>query len=203
MVNDVKVVERYANQGLCTSDEYRLIYSVMASKAPANVLVFGVGADSVLWVEANKSGKTVFIEDDVRWINKVQTMAPCLDIRTAEYVTKKEQWKKQLADRRVSELNLDSDVLQTDWDVIFVDGPAGNKQESPGRLQSIYMSSVLAKKAIQHVDVFVHDYHRDLEKACANVFLGRPIETVDGFDCLLYTSPSPRDVKESRMPSSA
>ena len=24
-----------------------------------------------------------------------------------------------------------------------------------------------------------------------------------GFDCLLYTSPSPRDVEESRMPSSA
>ena len=28
-------------------------------------------------------------------------------------------------------------------------------------------------------------------------------ELLDGMDCLLYTSPSPRDVEESRMPSSA
>ena len=28
-------------------------------------------------------------------------------------------------------------------------------------------------------------------------------EELDGSDCLLYTSPSPRDVEESRMPSSA
>ena len=27
--------------------------------------------------------------------------------------------------------------------------------------------------------------------------------TVEGFDCLLYTSPSPRDKRQSRMPSSA
>ena len=27
--------------------------------------------------------------------------------------------------------------------------------------------------------------------------------TNDNYDCLLYTSPSPRDVEESRMPSSA
>ena len=34
----------------------------------------------------------------------------------------------------------------------------------------------------------------------------KPIEKGEGwesFDCLLYTSPSPRDVEESRMPSSA
>ena len=29
------------------------------------------------------------------------------------------------------------------------------------------------------------------------------ISGYDGRDCLLYTSPSPRDVEESRMPSSA
>ena len=30
-----------------------------------------------------------------------------------------------------------------------------------------------------------------------------PVEDEDTLDCLLYTSPSPRDVEESRMPSSA
>ena len=30
-----------------------------------------------------------------------------------------------------------------------------------------------------------------------------PIDIQNYYDCLLYTSPSPRDVEESRMPSSA
>ena len=29
------------------------------------------------------------------------------------------------------------------------------------------------------------------------------VEVIFGYPCLLYTSPSPRDVEESRMPSSA
>ena len=36
--------------------------------------------------------------------------------------------------------------------------------------------------------------HADLHLVCTYLRLG---------DCLLYTSPSPRDVEESRMPSSA
>jgi len=37
----------------------------------------------------------------------------------------------------------------------------------------------------------------------ADSFVGRIASTVQGATCLLYTSPSPRDVEESRMPSSA
>ena len=33
--------------------------------------------------------------------------------------------------------------------------------------------------------------------------LGCMSDWADNYDCLLYTSPSPRDVEESRMPSSA
>ena len=33
--------------------------------------------------------------------------------------------------------------------------------------------------------------------------LGRVLERLQGRDCLLYTSPSPRDKRQSRMPSSA
>ena len=31
----------------------------------------------------------------------------------------------------------------------------------------------------------------------------RAMQVMQGFDCLLYTSPSPRDKRQSRMPSSA
>ena len=32
---------------------------------------------------------------------------------------------------------------------------------------------------------------------------GRPVQIANYYDCLLYTSPSPRDLSTSRMPSSA
>ena len=41
-------------------------------------------------------------------------------------------------------------------------------------------------------------------KQAVEYMAGRiPVCCVVGFPCLLYTSPSPRDVEESRMPSSA
>ena len=39
--------------------------------------------------------------------------------------------------------------------------------------------------------------------ACGNTFVLKPSEKDPSCPCLLYTSPSPRDVEESRMPSSA
>ena len=49
--------------------------------------------------------------------------------------------------------------------------------------------------------------HQHLKKAIMLSFRIHGMETLDGpysaWSCLLYTSPSPRDVEESRMPSSA
>ena len=45
------------------------------------------------------------------------------------------------------------------------------------------------------------NYVRDVGRFAA--FLGRPPDTATSEDCLLYTSPSPRDLSTSRMPSSA
>ena len=43
------------------------------------------------------------------------------------------------------------------------------------------------------------------ETHCCNYLLATDLEmaTPDGYACLLYTSPSPRDMRRSRMPSSA
>jgi len=43
---------------------------------------------------------------------------------------------------------------------------------------------------------------RDRKVRWANEY-ARILANVENMDCLLYTSPSPRDVEESRMPSSA
>ena len=50
-----------------------------------------------------------------------------------------------------------------------------------------------------HVHVFPYDYYGD--RAVDTVGLSRTAALIE--DCLLYTSPSPRDQRGSRMPSSA
>ena len=37
---------------------------------PANILIFGLGFDSLLWNKLNKNGKTIFLEDNKDWIDK-------------------------------------------------------------------------------------------------------------------------------------
>ena len=34
---------------------------------PMNILVFGLGNDSIFWYEINKGGKTVFFEEKKKW----------------------------------------------------------------------------------------------------------------------------------------
>ena len=57
------------------------------------------------------------------------------------------------------------------------------------------------------IQTFTHDVEALLKKAdfnLANLGSERENKDIDEYIiCLLYTSPSPRDVEESRMPSSA
>ena len=52
-------------------DQYKSIYNCIKSKMGSNVLVFGVGSDSNLWYGTNHYGKTVFLEDNEEWFNKI------------------------------------------------------------------------------------------------------------------------------------
>ena len=54
-------------------------------------------------------------------------------------------------------------------------------------------------KAVDKLDWLVLADAEDIEKTLKSFFAKR----IKGIICLLYTSPSPRDVEESRMPSSA
>ena len=54
---------------------------------------------------------------------------------------------------------------------------------------------------VQFKDVFLGDDKRDFRRAVSSQRCVRAGGKHN--DCLLYTSPSPRDVEESRMPSSA
>ncbi len=143
----------------------------------ANFLVFGAGNDTSMWVELNKSGRTVFIEDDEKWVNKVRKMFPHAEIYAVNYMSKIDNWKSLLNSAGDLKLNLPQDLENINWDVILVDAPCGNWDPSAsesdfipaGRMSSIYSSSKLIKKG---GDVFVHDNEREVERAYSTKYLG-------------------------------
>ena len=69
--------------------------------------------------------------------------------------------------------------------------------ESGEGTASIYSLEELQKRGIGPIDTLPFSIRILLEQALRNV------EESKSNPCLLYTSPSPRDVEESRMPSSA
>ncbi len=165
--------------------EYEYIANVIIEKKGCNMLVYGVGFDSEIWIRANKKGKTYFIENSVSWLVKIRTIIPKLTVSLIEYTTVLKNWKrllKETPDKLL--LCLPINVLNECWDIIFIDGPAGFKDSSPGRMQSIYTSSVLAINS-NNIDIFVHDCDRLVEMAYCDHFFA-DLELVSEFDRLRH-----------------
>jgi glucuronoxylan 4-O-methyltransferase len=183
-----------SNPGQGSVDEYRALRETIRSRAPCNLLVFGVGKDSRFWLEANAGGRTVFVEHEPAWIARTREVLPGIVIHQVGYGTRRTQWKRLLdrQDRLFME-DLPNSVLACDWDVIFVDSPQGGSRKRPGRMMSIYTAGVLARRSTD-VDVLVHDCDRDVERAYSDRFLGpeclvRQIDTLRHFHLRPTTSP--------------
>jgi len=156
----------------CTEAEYLTICERITARAPGNVLVFGLGRDSGIWMQANGTGKTVFLEDALPWIEIARKAQPDIDIHHVRYGTRRWQWRRWLG--RLDDLfmsELPAILLQTAWDVIVVDAPRGNRFWHTGRMRSIYTAAVLARHE-RAADVFVHDCHRKVERFYTDHFFG-------------------------------
>ena len=166
-----------SNPGQMSFEEYNYIYKLIESKNGCNLLVFGLGRDSNLWLNANSGGCSVFLEDNKQWIEatKIQmnNLNKQIDIRHITYTDVGYD-----ADRLLDEynsginnlkLNLPNDVTNTKWDIIIVDAPAGYGKDMPCRMKSIYESYNLSNDN-HDVDVFVHDAQREIEKMYTEYF---------------------------------
>ena len=79
--------EKYYKPGIQLSKEQ--IGSVMDQLLPSsNFLVYGVGFDSELFSKgANRYGRTLFIENNKVWMEKIRTEFPELEIQYVDYET--------------------------------------------------------------------------------------------------------------------
>jgi hypothetical protein len=158
------------NPGQATYEEYKLVHDVVVARAPCDLLVFGVGRDSALWLELNAGGRTVFLEDVGTWAEYARREVPEITVHDVRYGTLRVFWHVlKRFPRRLMMRDLPREVAQSAWDVILVDAPRGTRWYRPGRMKSIYTASVLADPS--GGDVFVHDCHRRVEREASDRFL--------------------------------
>jgi len=165
MTNNNKVIDELIEKQMCltknkqmTEEEYRYIASFLSDK---NFLVFGTGYDSDLWRQANKNGKTIFLEHNAQWITNFQDTYRIVytsNLRRDKH-TLLEQYKQ--GDYSRLEIDMPEEVKNTAWDVILVDSPEGGKKKHyHGRMQSIYAAKKLAH---DNTDILIHDCDRYIE----------------------------------------
>ncbi|MBN2585681.1 MAG: hypothetical protein JXA64_02025 [Candidatus Fermentibacteraceae bacterium] len=123
----------------------------------------------VLEASLNREGRTVFLEDDRAWMNRLTAWDPDSEAYLVEYSTFLSQWRELLHDPSRLQMNLLTAILDREWDVLLLDAPKGLKKSSPGRMKSIFIASVLRAP---DADVFVHDCNRDVESSYAARYLG-------------------------------
>lgn len=153
--------------------QYSYLAKLILDHPGCNILIFGVGNDSSLYMDLNASGKVVFFEDNPFWITQMEQKYPGIEIYKVSYNTKRSQWKELLKQENRNLLNLDipSFIRSTKWDIIFVDAPAGGNDQAPGRMKSLYTAAQLAHYH-RDVHVLAHDTNRIVERQYCKTFLG-------------------------------
>jgi uncharacterized protein (TIGR01627 family) len=159
-------------QGLMSKKQYKIISKELATVAPCNLLVFGLGEDSYLWRGINIQGDTVFIEDNKEWIESVNNGT--LNVHLVEYTTSVEDYEEIGFDENQLKMELPESVLDKRYDFIIVDAPLGHQPprpyNGPGRMSSIYTANKLLKKGGVAV---IDDMGRKVEREYSNHYFGK------------------------------
>ena len=172
---------RRCNHIQLSVSELKKIIGTIKSKENCKMLIFGVGNDSMLWATLNRKGNTVFLEDNQQWLDTVTTRDNITDVHLVDYETQCLQWKELLNTPDKLDMCL-PEVLQQSWNIILVDAPAGWYDTAPGRMKSIYQSSLFIRPS---VDIFVHDCNREIEQQYCDTYL-KPKHMVEQIEKLRH-----------------
>lgn len=148
--------------------EIEAIIAAVQARPGGSFLVFGCGNDSRLWERVNTAGRTVFLEHHPQWAGDVAASIQS-EVILVSYWTQRAQWADLLDQPERLVMDLPPSVRDHQWDVVFVDGPTGFDDSTPGRMQSIFEASRLVSAGGM---VFVHDCERPVEAAYSTVYLG-------------------------------
>ena len=145
-----------------------VIASAIRSSGPgANVLIFGCGNDSGLWLSSNEAGYTMFVEDNPAWAKRTRRANPDMNIREISYGPVSVETSLPVDEAALSQNALPAFLRERKWDVILIDAPAGSAPDKPGRALPIYWSSLIASDTTH---VFIDDYTRELERTYGDHF---------------------------------
>uniref|UniRef100_A0A0E0KW05 Uncharacterized protein n=1 Tax=Oryza punctata TaxID=4537 RepID=A0A0E0KW05_ORYPU len=174
--------------------DIRAISAVLRARGPCNLLVFGLGAESPLWLALNHGGRTVFLEENEFYVKYLEPRHPGLEAYDVSYTTKVRDFRDLLDAARASRAaecrpiqnllfsecrlainDLPNELYDVAWDIVLIDGPSGWNPTSPGRMPSIFTTAVLARTgataAKGPTDVLVHDFQFELEQVLSKEFL--------------------------------
>ena len=160
-----------SSRGQMSPPQYFRIVLELFSRGPCKLLVIGAGRDTELYVRANAGGQTAVLERHAAWIEQLRGL-DC-QVVPVTYTTR-------LADGPQDDCPLPQGLpewlLHQTWDVILIDAPEGNRDDAPGRQQSILLASRLAGPG---TTIFLHDYDRTAEQALASRYL-KPLDERHG-----------------------
>lgn len=134
-----------------------------------NILVFGLGFDSILYQTANEHGFTCFIEDDSFFYSINENIKNKILFKYKTTVRESMNYTNEDLEKYM----IPPIIKQIEWDIIIIDGPRGYEDNHPGRCLPIYWSS-LCKKAT----IFIDDSSRDVENRFIKMFFTNP-EKID------------------------
>jgi uncharacterized protein (TIGR01627 family) len=177
-----------------TDTDIRAISAILRAKGPCNLLVFGLGAESPLWLALNHGGRTVYLDENEFYVKYLEPRHPGLEAYDVSYTTKVRDFKDLLeaargtraaecrpvqnllfSECRLAINDLPNELYDVPWDIVLIDGPSGWNPNSPGRMPSIFTTAVLARSgataAKGPTDVLVHDYNFELEQVLSKEFL--------------------------------
>ena len=159
----------YNRNILLSPFQAQTIGSAILSRMPGcNLLVFGLGNDTALWLSLNATGRTQFLESSPDWIHRTKQRHPTLAVALMPTFDLTVARSMSLGPPDFARFPVPPELTRTAWDVILVDGPPGDTPTDPGRAPAIAWAAILARP---HTHIFIDDYDRPLERKLSDMLI--------------------------------